>query len=233
MHCDHDSPLERGDIRGCGTLAVKHTTHSVQLIVSVCKDPIDVAFVIDSSGSIGDAAVKDGLDRKYYYRKILDFASDVARRLNDGGAVTPIGTVLFNSGVTDETPFENDLEEVIKTIDGYLPMGPGGGTKTGDALEAVRNDVFGSGDDRPDVDNVVIVITDGVATDQDKAISQAGLMKKQGAKILAIGVGPEKHQKELEEVVSNPVSRNAMWVENFDDIAEYIDRIKTSACEGI
>ena len=68
--------------------------------------------------------------------------------------------------------------------------------------------MFGKTGDRPNVPDILVVLSDGQAQDQKLARQQAGLMKTSGVTILCIGVGKPKTVQmflnQLKELASKP-----------------------------
>ena len=65
----------------------------------------------------------------------------------------------------------------------------GGFTNTPEALIQTRLQCFNAATgDRPGVDNLVIIVTDGVSTIGDSAIREAAALRDTGVTMIAIGV---------------------------------------------
>lgn len=66
----------------------------------------------------------------------------------------------------------------------------------------------GSGYDRPDAKDLVIVFTDGQAHDAKEANEYSAILKRNGVRILGIGAGPYLNRfiSELEQIASDPGS---------------------------
>ena len=66
----------------------------------------------------------------------------------------------------------------------------GENTNTTGGLKVARLEVFGSGyDRRPNVDKIIVLITDGVPTyDADKLVDEVAAVKANGIRLVALGV---------------------------------------------
>ena len=68
--------------------------------------------------------------------------------------------------------------------------------------------MFGKTGDRPNVPDILVVLSDGQAHDQKLALQQADLMKKSGVTILCIGVGKprtvQSFLNQLKKLASKP-----------------------------
>ncbi|KAM9488132.1 collagen alpha-6(VI) chain-like isoform 2-T2 [Clarias gariepinus] len=154
----------------------------------------DIVFLIDGSGSIGDA---DFLRVKRFLRTFivgLDIAPDKVR----------VGIVQFSNNPQDEVQLgqyadKNDLLEKINKLT-YL----GGSTETGKALyfilDKYNNSLSGSRIDQ-NVAQIVVVITDGDSA--DKTEIPATKLREKGLLIFAIGVGAVSN-KGLESIANQP-----------------------------
>ena len=94
-----------------------------------------------------------------------------------------------------------------------------------------RSKVFTvEGDDRPDVQDVLIVFTDGRARDQEDARFYAQNLKNRDVHIMGIAAGPDrlnfKHQ--LDEIASSP--DDVLMVE-FDDLDGIINKLVNKVCK--
>ena len=66
--------------------------------------------------------------------------------------------------------------------------------------------------DRPDVPNYLVIITDGKSNNPEDTWAQAVTARGMGINILAVGIGTNFNQEELEGMASSPVSQNVMTV---------------------
>ena len=108
-----------------------------------------------------------------------------------------------------------------------------GRTNTDAALRTALTDIFvPSGGDRPNVPNIIILITDGVPnphnqTQLNKTVEE---VKNSGTRIIATGVGTGVDNNVMQQIVTPPASENYIRSANFDDIAQQIDNILRRAC---
>jgi len=79
-------------------------------------------------------------------------------------------------------------EEVLAAVDRIRYLGEN--TNTTGGLKVARLEVFGSGyDRRPNVDKIIVLITDGVPTyDADKLDDEVAAVKADGIRLVALGV---------------------------------------------
>ena len=173
-------------------------------IVQSCSTTImDLVFVIDSSGSIRDHKPDDGSDN---WNHILQFIVDLVDGLSVGEDKTRVGAVKFSN--TGESVFYlNTHYDVASLKQEILDMiYVGGNTNTSGGLrEMVTNQFISSAGDRRDVQNVAIVITDGVSTyDKLRTVPDAVEARASGIKIFSVGITESIDENELRLMSSIP-----------------------------
>lgn len=147
------------------------------VLSTVCKDlPGDLVFLIDSSGSIYPED----------YEKMKDFMKSVISRSFIGKNEVHVGVLQFSSSQQLEFNLRRyfSKEEMLLAIDGMQQLG--GGTLTGDALTAVAQYFESAFGGRPQLQQRLVVVTDGQAQDEVRGPAQA--LREKGVKIYAIGV---------------------------------------------
>ena len=86
--------------------------------------------------------------------------------------------------------------------------------------------------DRSQVDNYLVIFTDGRSNDADATWTEALEARKQGIKILAVGIGDMVSKFELEGMASAPVERNVILVRDFRSLNSIIGRISEGVCNS-
>ena len=82
-------------------------------------------------------------------------------------------------------------------------------TNTHLALDTLRTTVFTANNgDRPDVNNVGIIITDGQSQDRQATATAALALKKAGVRMFAIGLTDQIQASELKAIASQPTSEH-------------------------
>jgi len=151
---------------------------------------LDLFFVVDASSSIGEEN----------FDIVRRFLKSLAHYFNVGQDTVRIGMISFNRKVTNilklaDVNNKKDLDDAVDRI----PYN-GKGTNTGRALrEVVKNAFVPENGDRPDVQNQVVVITDGKSKDD---IKTPGRALKKLAHVMAIGVGVKVRTKDLYEIAT-------------------------------
>jgi len=162
-------------------------------IRSGCPDDfkLDLYLVVDASSSIGE-------ENFALVRRFIKSLSDF---FEIGQDKVRIGLLSFNrkvSRILQLSDVENkaDLDSAVDAI----PYN-GKGTNTGKALQEVVDNAFRQENgDRGDVENQVVVITDGKSKDD---IKTPGRALKKMAHVMAIGVGVKVRTKDLFEIASS------------------------------
>ena len=178
-------------------------------------------FVVDGSGSIED-------QEKGNFQRAKDFIIEIVKSFNIEKDATQVALVLYNSNPEVVFNFKyklDDIEEEIQEMD-Y----PGGGTKTGKALDKVRNYVFKTlKKDREDLPKVVVVVTDGRS--QDNVSVPAQQLRDDGATIISLGVGCCFDEDELNEMATDPDEKHVLEA-SFSELDKFKDAMKEQICAG-
>ena len=188
----------------------------------MCKQAeVDIVFVLDASGSV----------KSENFDKMKDFVKNFLSDADiDGGSVR-VGINVYSTGSTVEFnlntyPTKAAMFTAIDAIHyqkGY--------TNTASGLESMRSEMFtvASGD-RPDVDNIAIVITDGQSNrNSKKTIPKADKARNEGIHIYAIGVGLSD-TKELEGIANKPAADNKFTIDDFDQLNGLEKQVFEAVC---
>ncbi len=158
----------------------------------------DIGFLVDSSGSIRDKGVQN-------WDQVKDFLVQIVRSVNVNADGVRIGVVKFSH--IAELEFRLDRytteDEVVAAIRRMSLIGLDTNTQAG--LRLMRTRVFNNPGDRANAPDIVIVITDGISTIQeDRTIPEAELLKRDGVRVIAVGVTNDVDVKELNAIASGP-----------------------------
>ncbi|XP_028392832.1 von Willebrand factor A domain-containing protein 2-like [Dendronephthya gigantea] len=156
-----------------------HVASTLAQPKQVCKKVVDLAMVLDESGSIGAAN----------FVIIKGFVADVISRFSVSPYGAHFAAVKYSSSpreVFSLTKYTNaaQLQTAVRNIN-YQ----GGGTYTGKALDYVRQNIFGQAQDRKDAPNVLVIFTDGQSSDHNRAVQAAAQLKGSGVAILCVAIG--------------------------------------------
>ncbi len=148
------------------------------------RAPMQVALVIDCSGSMYGANIRDAK------AAALAFAERVLEQPNRQLAV-----IAFPGGVKS-TP-TSDLQGVQRALDSLTPIGS---TPMSEGLADARSLLR----PRAGIQRVFVVMTDGHPDDPDATVAEVHRLRTAGARIITIGVGPQVQQNFLASLASGP-----------------------------
>ncbi len=193
----------------------------VSLAPAPCSYPIDVAFIIDSSGSIGSTN----------YQNQKNFVKAVAKSFGLASAQSQAAMVLFSDSASVKARFGQyaTMEEFGRAVDA-LPY-ESGWTRIDKGLDVAATDIFPEA--RAYV-KIAVLITDGVQTQaaDAKGLKEASEpLRKAGVRVLTVGIGSGVDKNQLRLVT---VSDDDILVANdFQDLQLKVGKITSKACERV
>jgi len=106
----------------------------------------------------------------------------------------------------------------------------GKGTNTGTGLIDVVDNALFKPTNRPDVEDYLLLVTDG-RSKQAKIIAEAvEKLKAAGVKILVIGVGDQVRKNELSRIASEPVEDNLRIIRDYAALVTMSDWVLSTQC---
>ncbi|KAK7489962.1 hypothetical protein BaRGS_00018827, partial [Batillaria attramentaria] len=192
---------------------------ALQNPVTGCASEIDLVFVLDESGSVGDEN----------FEMVKTFVQDVISSLDIETNMIRVGVVTYSSSAAVDFFLNTHSTESAVNLAVSNIVYSGGGTDTAEALELLPSDVFTEANgDRPDVPNVAVIITDGNSgTDVTGPAQNA---RDAGIKLLAVGVGSGIDLSELNLIASDPDSENVFQVDDFNVLNDTLKNLWTTIC---
>ncbi|XP_060600216.1 uncharacterized protein LOC132753729 isoform X4 [Ruditapes philippinarum] len=189
-----------------------------------CAAKADILFVLDSSGSIGQTN----------YNKMLKFVRDVSSKFDVGPDKVRIGTEIYS----DRTYIQFNLNKYQDgaSLDKAIANIPykRGTTNTGQALKDAYTKMLTVGNgDRPNVPNVVIVVTDGQSTNRPSTLAEAKNLQATGAQVFTVGVGSGVDKSELNAVATDPDNTHVLTVTDFSKLQQITASLNNKACAAI
>ncbi|CAD5124625.1 DgyrCDS12894 [Dimorphilus gyrociliatus] len=186
----------------------------------------DIAWIIDSSGSIG----KDN------YVKQMKFIRDFCDKLDISPTASQVAAVSF--GLTARLDFDfkqhQDKASLLTAIDGISYMQSYTNT-SGGIRRAIEKVFTPAGGDRLDKPNIAIVITDGESNkDKDDTIPAAKLLHKHttlGVSTFCVAVGSGVKQSEVKGIASDPDSEFVIEIKNYNEINQHLTKILEGTCK--
>ena len=185
----------------------------------MCRAKIDLAFVIDGSGSI-EAYGKGN------FQRCLNFVKRMVVSFKISKIFTRVGVILFSNRARRIFGFNtySRKRDILRAIDNIRY--PRSGTRTGWALSYTRQTLFRS---RSKVrKQVLVVMTDGGS--QDSVSGPALALKRLGIEIFAVGIGKGYKIGQLLQIAS---SKRNVYIAGFRNLPSIVRVIKTKACSGV
>ena len=159
---------------------------------------IDIYFVLDESGSVGNSN----------YQLMKQFVYDTVNEFDIGSDETQIGVISFGIFATFQFQLNtyHDKANLLTAINA-LPYAFGSLTSTHLAIDLLRTDGFNSTNGgRPQsqaIPRVAVVITDGQSSSPTATATAAESAHNEGIIIFAVGVGSGVNNNELEAIASD------------------------------
>ncbi len=156
--------------------------------------------MIDNSGSIEDARVGN-------YQLLKDFIKSLLDILDVSPTGIHVGAVRFSTSVVTE--FRLDRYTSSEDMKAHIDQMPFEGQETNisGALWNTQHDLFSNNPgDRPNVDNVVLVVADGESNvDANYTMQRAEQLKQDNTKVFVVAVETNKFDEaELRFIASDP-----------------------------
>ncbi|XP_053303267.1 collagen alpha-1(XIV) chain [Pleuronectes platessa] len=188
----------------------------------VCKAAkADLVFLVDGSWSIGDES----------FLKIIRFLSSTTGALDViGPDGTQVAMVQFSDDARTEFKLNSygDKERLLDAINRISYKG--GNTKTGRAIQHVKDKIFTvEGGVRRGIPNVLVVLTDGRSQDDVNKVSKE--MQMEGFIVFAIGFADADYG-ELVSIASSPSDRHVFFVDDLDAFKKIEEKLVTFVCEA-
>ncbi|VDI82670.1 Hypothetical predicted protein [Mytilus galloprovincialis] len=184
-----------------------------------CHDKVDLVYLVDSSGSVGSIN----------FNKEKEFINNSLSQFVIGHNDALVGVVTFSTVPREQFKLNAFLDKAaLKYAITKIPYLTGN-THTAEAINFVNNHMFiPSAGDRPDAQNVLVVLTDGQSGDHAKTLQEANRLKQRTTVIIAVGIGSGASKSELNGLVSDP--SYVFFVNDFDALKQIHDTVHSVAC---
>jgi len=167
---------------------------------------MDLFIVLDCSSSV----------RKSNWKQMIDFVTGIISSLNLAEGMTQVSAIRYNDVVdtNQQFLFNNGVsqDQVEASLGSWKYEGTG--THTGLAVDYVTNTLLAKEWNRPDVADVMLIITDGKS--QDNVKDPANNLRAAGVETFAIGIG----QADQGELLQLAGSADKLWghLKDFDNL---------------
>lgn len=185
---------------------------------AVCKSRLDLAFLIDGSGSIE----KSGRGN---FARILKFVREMVQRLPIGRGRTRIAVGLYSTRAYLIFGFNryNGVTSVLSAV--RRIRYPSGGTRIGRALSFAYRRIFNGRLPRGRK-RVLIVITDGIS--QDRVARPAKFLKRyKKVEIFVVGIGRRLRIRELRQIATD---NKHVILSGFRQLQRIVNSMKKKVC---
>ncbi|KAL3854705.1 hypothetical protein ACJMK2_013963 [Sinanodonta woodiana] len=198
---------------------------AVRMYSSICPacslSKVDLVFILDASTSV----------TKANYKKMLAFCKNVLGYTDIDSGNVRVGVVIYSTDVDIQFHLNqySKITDVFTAIDNIPYIY--GSTNTADGLRTMRTEMFTvANGDRPDADNVAVIITDGISNiNARRTVPEAVQARAMGIHIYAIGIGLSD-STELDAIASEPAKDNSFSIQVFDELVGLENTILSSIC---
>ena len=189
-----------------------------------CEDPVDVAFLVDASGSVGVPN----------YVKERNFVKKIAKSFGGPESGSKMAVITYSEDAQVDIAFGQykttaELDQAVEN----LPY-TRGRTRIDKALQLAARELFAPGKGSTDnVAKILIVLTDGQQTPAQDAVKldvAAAELRKLGVQIFAGGVGKGINEQELRLMTER--DQDVFLAADFNDLAIEARALAKNVCES-
>nr|XP_060494633.1 collagen alpha-4(VI) chain-like isoform X1 [Panthera onca] len=213
-------------IQGTGKTEFGIESEKEAVVVCPTAVPADLVFLIEEFSK----------DRQSNFQQVVNFLKTTVRSLRVHPDVVRIGLVFYSEEPRLEfslDAFQNQAK-ILEHLDKLTYRRRSGGTKTGAALDFLRNEVFieekGSRS-KQGVQQMAVVIIEGFS--QDHVSVPASLLRRAGVTIYVVGTQLASNRKDLEMMASYPPWKHVISLESFLQLSVVGSKIKNQLCPEI
>ena len=188
-----------------------------------CAEDSDIAFILDTSGSVG----------YQNYESAKDFVSTIIEDINVGQDRTRVALITYSdtANLIFNLSRYDSRREIMPAI-AELRYAEGK-TNTAAALSLATSQVFGNSMyNRPQMKDIIVLLTDGGSNDVEQTVLKATEAKLQGITIIVVAVGDWVNRFEVNEVASFPSDKNVYNVKNYNSLSNIRNALAVAVCDG-
>ncbi|XP_060708446.1 vitrin isoform X2 [Hemiscyllium ocellatum] len=181
-----------------------------------CLNSADIGFVVDGSSSVGTGN----------FRTVLQFVANISWEFEISDTATRVGVVQYTYEQRLEFGFDkHSTKEALTTAITDIRYWSGG-TSTGEAVSYALKHLFSNS--KPNKRKLMIVITDGRSYDDVR--EPARVAHSNGVIAYAVGIAWAA-MDELEYIASDPKKDHSFFVDEFDNLFQFVPRIVHNICQ--
>lgn len=191
---------------------------------SRCRNPVDVAFLVDSSGSLGQEG----------FRKQKDFIKAVTQTLDVTPSHSKAGVITYSDRASVAIKFSDykHHEEFTSALEA-LPY-HGKTTRIDKAIVMASKELMTKkGGRREDIPGVMVIMTDGRQTpdlDVTPLEEAATSLEELGVATLVLGIGELADEKELRKMTAR--DGDVFLAPSLQRLSSYVQPLATSICNA-
>jgi len=194
-------------------------TNSTECQPPQCDAPVDVALLIDGSGSISSSD----------FSLMKKFSTLIASNMTISEKSVNMAAIQFSSGVNVEFPLTSDRNTVLNGISRMSQLGSSTNMDAG--LDKVLSVLTSS---KRSVSQVCIMFTDGEPDSGNDPVAHAQNLKDHNIEIYTVGVGSGVNPKLLKAIATedrNPLQPHYFQASSFQQLMELLSNIVSAACK--
>nr|XP_026239761.1 collagen alpha-4(VI) chain-like [Urocitellus parryii] len=211
-----------------GTGQPEFRTQATEEAIVACPTaiPADLVFLIEEFSRA----------RQSNFQQVVNFLKTTVNSLSIRPDAVRIALVFYS----EEPRLEFSLDtfqssaKILEHLDKLTYQGRRGRTKTGAALDFLRNEVFiqeKGGRSHQGVRQIAVVITEGFS--QDNVSRPASHLRRAGVTIYAVGTQHASESKDLEKMATYPPWKHAIPLESFLQLFVVGSKLKNQLCPEI
>ncbi|KAI8764266.1 collagen alpha-6(VI) chain [Biomphalaria glabrata] len=186
-----------------------------------CAQKLDLVIILDTSGSVTEPN----------FKLSIAFIQNLLKPLHIGPDNIRVALMRYSTDVEVVSYLNERMNKEEKEKDVLTIQYKSGGTHTHEALKKTRTDVLlEKNGDRPEVQDLVVLITDEMFTSRETKEEAMKLKSKQYLKILTIGVTKDIDESELRNVSSG--ADLFLKINSFAEFNRHIHKVKPVICSG-
>jgi len=190
-----------------------------------CSGRIDIAFVLDASGSI----------RNERFPKVIDFVVSLVEQMQVSSTETRVAAVSYSDNYAHQF-FLNSYttKQDVQLAFRRIPF-IGGRTNTASAIEYMTDEIFkDSNGDRADAPNYVFLLSDGNSNiNQQNTIPMAIRARNKGITVITFAVGTDVNMFELRNLASEPYNQTIFTIMSSKDFPTLVDPLLKAVCDDV
>jgi len=185
-----------------------------------CEAAVDVALLIDGSGSISSSD----------FALMKKFAGLLAKNVTISEDAANFAVIQFSSSPRVEIGLSSDENAVQTAIASMSQIGSGTNMDAGldSAYSVLKKSMRGDS-------QVLIMFTDGEPDRGNDPVAHAKVIKDAGIEIYTVGVGSGVNPKILKDIASddkNDLQPHYIQASSFSDLVELLSNIVSAMCKG-